>query len=477
MTASPTAAARRADLGGNSEVANSTGQRPTRHLGKPHHWPVAGSDLITAMAFVVLVTLAMWAQHGGPDALNSTSGLLTGIGQLTALYGTLAVLAQLVLMSRAPWLERRYGQDTLAHWHRWVGFATVWLLLGHVVFTTFGFALSDKRSFFAESWHFVNHYADVLMAVVGFAMFLAVAFTSVKRARRKLAYETWFFVHLYAYLAIALTFAHQFAVGTDFADDLVARIWWAFLYSIAIISIFAWRVTTPVKMWHTHRWRIDNVVTETSGVTSLWVTGDRLEDLRAESGQYFVVRVLSLKHWWHGHPFSLSAAPNTKRLRFTIKSLGDHTAEFQGIRPGAKIFLEGPYGALTSTKRAQPKALLIAGGVGITPLRALFEQTPGNPGDVDMMYRVSDERDLVFRSELDRIATARGFTITFLVGRRPARANSDPFHPARLREKYPDIANRDVFICGPVSMMAAVEKSLLECGVPRSQIHSERFDY
>ena len=67
-------------------------------------------------------------------------------GQITALVGTYAVLVQLLLMSRIAWLERAIGLDRLAVWHRWIGFATVWLLSAHVVFTTIGYAQADNVS-------------------------------------------------------------------------------------------------------------------------------------------------------------------------------------------------------------------------------------------------------------------------------------------------------------------------------------------
>ena len=153
------------------------------------------------------------------SAANGPGGRATAFGQITALIGTYTVLVQLLLMSRVPWIERAIGLDRLAVWHRWLGFATVSLLTAHVVFTTVGYAQGDHVSLWYQTGDFVSHYPDVLMAWVGFALFIAVAVTSVRAARRKLSRETWYFVHLYAYLAIALTFAHQLAVGTDFDSD------------------------------------------------------------------------------------------------------------------------------------------------------------------------------------------------------------------------------------------------------------------
>jgi predicted ferric reductase len=438
---------------------------------------VRSFDLAAAAFAVVAITTAMWVRHGGVPDFGDQSSVLIAIGQLAALYGTLAVLTQLVFMSRAPWIERVIGQDRLAAWHRWVGFATLWLLVLHAGATAAGYGAGEHRNVVAELWHEVRNQPDVLASAVGLGLFVVVAVTSVKMARRALAYETWFFVHLYAYLAIALSFAHQFAVGTDFSDDRGSRLWWVFLYVVAVASMFLWRLSAPINRYLRHRWTVAAVVAETDGVVSLLITGRQLDRLRAEAGQYFLLRFLTKDLWWEAHPFSLSAAPNTRALRFTVKVFGDGSRKLTALPVGTKVMLEGPYGVLTGAKRHSSKTLLVAGGVGITPLRALFEQLPGGPGDVTMIYRCRHERDFIFREELDRIAARRGFEIHYLSGRRAHLASHDPFHWDQLRRLVPDIAHRDVYVCGPSSLMSAVEQGARAAGVPAGHIHAEKFGY
>ncbi len=201
-----------------------------------------------AIGVGVIVTIGLWIRHGGVGAASGPGALATATGQVTALVGTYAILVQILFMSRIAWLERAVGLDHLAVWHRWLGFATVWLISAHVVFTTVGYARGDRVSLWAQTRDFVSHYPDVLMAWVGFALFLGVAVASVRAARRRLQRETWYFIHLYAYLAVALSFAHQLAVGTDLDGDRAARVWWVGLYIFVFGSILVWRVALPVRL-------------------------------------------------------------------------------------------------------------------------------------------------------------------------------------------------------------------------------------
>ncbi len=120
--------------------------------------------------------------------------------------------------------------------------------------------------------------------------------------------------------------------------------------------------------------------------------------------------------------------------------------------------------------------LLIAGGIGITPLRALSEELPAARGEITLLYRASDWRGAVFADELDRIAEQRGMIVHYLIGRRGSpQMPSDPFAPGRLRELVPDLAEREIFICGPLPMIDALRRTLRTLRIPTGQIHVERF--
>jgi ferredoxin-NADP reductase len=174
----------------------------------------------------------------------------------------------------------------------------------------------------------------------------------------------------------------------------------------------------------------------------------------------------------------LSAAPNSDFLRITIKSSGDDTRLFQRLAVGTRVFVEGPYGAFTGARRRHQRLLLIAGGIGITPLRALLEELPAQPGAVTVLYRASSWDDVVFRQELDALAHLRGARIHYLVGRRDqGNGGLDPLDPRSIRRLVPDVHIRDVYVCGPDPMIDAVRSALRLLQVPKAQIHAERFAY
>ena len=117
--------------------------------------------------------------------------------------------------------------------------------------------------------------------------------------------------------------------------------------------------------------------------------------------------------------------------------------------------------------------VLLAGGVGITPLRAIFATLPGH---VTLIYRASSERDLVFRGELDQIAAARGATVHYLVGSR-AEIGGDPLSPRVLRSLVPGLDEQEAYVCGPPGMTSAAVRALRAAGVPRQRIHFESFEF
>jgi len=428
-----------------------------------------------AIAVGALVTVGLWFRHGGLTNVNGPGANAVAAGQLTALVGTYAILVQILFMSRIAWLERAVGLDHLAVWHRWLGFATVWLITGHVVFTTMGYAEAAKVTLWYQTRDFISHYPDVLMAWVGFLLLLAVAVTSVRIARRKLQRETWYFIHLYAYLAIALSFAHQIAVGNDLANDRAGRIWWIAVYALVFGSILAWRVVVPIRLNARHRLRVHAVRREAPGVVSIIVSGKRLDRIGADPGQFFLWRFLTPDLWWKTHPFSLSAAPTRDFLRITVKDLGDGSKQLQRIRPGTRVFAEGPYGTFTNARRSRRGTLLVAGGIGITPLRAMLDAfRPAD--DVVLLYRVARPEDAVFGAELESFAKSSNVRVHIITGTEIGNDQTDLLSIPALKRGVPDIRDRDCFVCGPPPLIAAMRRRLEKLGVPRAHIHFERFE-
>jgi predicted ferric reductase len=416
--------------------------------------------------------IALWWQD--TFFVHGLGDWLTNAGRITGLLAGYAVVVLLALMARVPALERGVGTDRLARWHAMGGRYTVSLAVAHTVLIIWGYAVTGHTNVVHETATQLTTYPDVLMATVALGLLVAVGVASARAARRRLRYETWHFIHLYTYLAIALAFAHQFATGADFVNNTKARVLWSAMY-IAVAALLVWyRVCVPVRDALWHRLRVVNVVRESADIVSIWIGGRDLPSLRAEPGQFFRWRFLTRELWWAANPYSLSAAPRHDLLRITVKASGAHSAALFGLQPGTRVFAEGPYGGFIAARRRRRRVLMIAGGVGITPLRALFESIPADAGELTLLYRTATPDDVVLRHELDGIARYRGAQVHYLVGP-PRPGPNDHLSPQRLRHLVPDVAERDVFLCGPELMMAAAERSLRQLGVPARHIHHESF--
>ncbi|MFI6207766.1 ferric reductase-like transmembrane domain-containing protein [Streptomyces sp. NPDC051041] len=422
----------------------------------------ARTALYAVLAANAAVVAYFFAQAG------FASNALIVLGRLTGLYGALLMAFQLLLVARLPWLDRRIGMDRLTSWHRWTGFGLLWTLLAHAVFLALGYARASSLDPVDQLVDLAGTVEGVLRAVVALGLLLVVGAVSARSARRRLAYETWHFVHLYTYVAVVLAFTHQVAAGTTFTASPAATAYWYGLWGVALGSVLTGRVLLPLWRNRRHRLRVAAVVPENDQVVSVYVTGRDLDRLPARAGQFFLWRFLTRDRWWQAHPFSLSAAPDGRTLRLTVKAAGDGTAGLRHLKAGTRVFAEGPYGAFTALHRTRPHSLLIAGGVGVTPIRALLEELQGH---AVVVYRVTAERDAVLHDELRDLARAKGAELHLVTG----PPVPDKLAPAELARLVPDVADRDVFPCGPPPMMRAVLAGLRELGVPGPQIHFERF--
>nr|WP_208406654.1 ferredoxin reductase family protein [Amycolatopsis granulosa] len=432
----------------------------------------------SALWLALLLVAYWWAAGGGIRDLPGWVSGLNSAGRLTGLLSAVLLLAQVLLMARVPLLERAFGQDRLARTHRLTGFTSFDLMLAHLVLITWGYAAGAVTAVPATFWDLVTRYPGMLLALAGTVALVMVVVTSIRAARRRLRYESWHLLHLYAYLGVGLALPHQLWTGQEFTASTARTVFWWTTWAAAAAAVLVWRVGVPVTRNLRHRLRVTSVVGEGDGVYSVYLTGRHLDRLPAEAGQFFGWRFLRRDGWTRGNPYSLSAAPDRHSLRITVRATGDNSAQIAALRPGTPALFEGPFGRLTGRARQSRKVALIGAGVGITPLRALAEGLDYAPGEAVVLHRFR-ERPL-FDREFRVLAAERGLRLVWLPGHRRAPGSwlGDGI-PADdvtgLRHWVPDIAERDVYVCGPGPWAAAVRRAALAAGVPAERLHTENF--
>jgi ferredoxin-NADP reductase len=215
------------------------------------------------------------------------------------------------------------------------------------------------------------------------------------------------------------------------------------------------------------------VVDEGPDVVSIYLSGHQLHDA-ARAGQFYRWRFLTGGLWLQAHPFSLSAATNPQWVRLTVKAVGTHTERLRRLRPGVRVWAQGPMGSFTASHRTQPRALLVAAGIGIAPIRALLEELPLR---TVVIYRARTVADVVLREELDRLAEQRNATIWYVLGRRDEPAPRALLTGPGMLQLVPDVKRRDVYVCGPPGFVEATRAALRQAGVRRRQIHDAIFEF
>jgi ferredoxin-NADP reductase len=425
---------------------------------------------VGAVGFVITIWMAVSGESAG--ALSAPGGVATALGRFAGLTGTYLLLMMVVLVARLPVLERVIGQDRLVRWHRRLGPWPISLIAAHGVLITVGYAQAARTGVLHELGVLLDSYPDVLAATVAFGLLLLAGVTSWRVVRAKVRYETWWAIHLYFYLALALAFAHQIANGASFVGHPMTRDYWSGLWLATAGTVVVYRVAMPVWRSLHHRLRIVDVRPEGPGVVSLICRGRHLDRLDVAGGQFFLWRFLAPGMWWQAHPYSLSAMPAAPFARITVRSGGDHGAALARLRPGTRVAIEGPYGTFTKKALTGPAVALLAAGVGVTPVRALLEDLPVGV-DVVVVLRASTEQEAVLHREVAALVAARTGVLYQLIGPRSV-VSTDPSSLARL---IPDMAERHVFVCGPPGYVEAVVESARILGTPADRIHHEAFSF
>jgi predicted ferric reductase len=436
---------------------------------------------LLALWFATLAGIvAVWARHALSHPMGSqfeagTAERLILYGNLCALAAVHAICVQLLLMTRAGWIERVFGLDRLTRFHAVNGVWLFCLAVAHPVCVTLGNAQKGYRPFGEQLLKLIRTWPDIPQAAAGLLLLVLIVLLTWLRLRRRLRYDLWYGTHLAAYAAVLLAIGHQFENGMDLVTDrLFAAAWWG-LYGCVAVHLIFYRWLAPFYLFFRHRFRVSRVVRETGDVVSIEITGRELERFPVRAGQFMFFRFLARRFWGEAHPFSLSCAPGRGLLRISCKNLGDYTARLPELKPGTPVVIDGPFGVFTAARAARPKILLAAGGIGITPLRSLAEEFAKAGKDVVLLYGNRSSKEIVFRSELEALAQSGRLKVVHVLSAEEEAVEKGYVDQGRIARLVPDCAQRDVYVCGPPPMMRGVLRALRRLGVPRPQIHHEVF--
>lgn len=427
----------------------------------------------------VLLNLAIiftfWFLRLGDVTALSTAEWLIAAGRITGLLAVFSILMQFLLMGRATWMEQAFGLDKLAKIHKKNGYASMIFILAHPISIVAGYAMVSKIKYFEQYGLFLSD-PSLLQAAIAVSLFLTVVVSSIYIVRNKIKYEWWYAVHLLTYGAVILSWTHQLQYGSDFVRNPWMVAYWYSLYAFVFGQIALFRFALPVWRTLRHQFKVSKVVPESDDVTSVYITGQQMQNFPARAGQFLKVRFFSGLRWLESHPFSISAVPDQEGFRLSIKALGDFTGQIRTLKKGTKVFVEGPYGTFTAKKSKKSKVLCIAGGIGITPLRALIEEFGAEGKPVILLYANKTFTKAVFKDELAQLAKHYDLEVIYICSKDPQfKGESGHIDSEKIKRLVNDVQQRDVYICGPVQMMTAVRGELRALGVPNDQVHFEEF--
>ncbi|MCF7552093.1 ferric reductase-like transmembrane domain-containing protein [Pseudonocardia sp. WMMC193] len=422
-----------------------------------------------AWAAVLLVVLA------GPAVAylltSPTTGLWKQLSSVTGLVALSALVCTACLPSRLRGLTRTFGIETVVGLHRQLGILCAVLIALHLAAVV---AANPAQ----VALLLVPSAPARAQAAVGATVALALLVVlALERRRIRARYEVWRWMHLFlAVLVLGGSALHVLWLKQMVTDAVMAPILAGL--GLLVVAVFVMRWWGRSVLERGGEFVVAQVRAENPTVTTVVLS----PQLRFSPGQFAWMRLQ--RSAVEEHPFTIaSSAHDPQHTEFTIRGNGDFAASVRELRPGDSVWVDGPYGSFTSDAVPTQGLVLIAAGVGITPMISML-RTAADRGDQRphrLVYVARDAADLLFRQELAQLRHYLDLEVTEVL-RRPSATwtgATGEIDVALLNTVLATVdatPRLDYFLCGPPSMVDDVLAALTSMGVPDDRIHTEQFD-
>jgi predicted ferric reductase len=431
---------------------------------------------VVAFVALPLVPVVILVGSGGEPGSSLELPVVLGLVAVSAIIGTVVVSSR--LRSLTSWL----GIEQLLAVHRWLGLVVLGLVLAHVAAVVIP---NPSRIRHLDLLHASPGMRSATIATIALVL---LAVTGLLRRRLRLPYRLWRILHVVlSAAAIAGSAVHVLLLNNLLQADGM-RIWFAAITaSLVVVLLLRW-VLRPLLAGRAG-FRVGEIRRESADVSTLVLmpTRGRLFPRRRQldfaPGQFAWLR---LRRWglFTDHPFTIASGARTDgRVEFTVRHLGDYTRTLGRLSPGARVFLDGPHGSFSVDHTRATGLVLLAGGVGITPmmsmLRTLADRGDRRPHRLLVSGRSPD--DLLFIDELADLQERLHLTVVPTLTQ-PHPGWTGPtgrIDATMLTTVLPGPFRRnqlDYFLCGSAPFVNGVATVLDEIGIPQQRVHTEQFD-
>jgi predicted ferric reductase len=445
-------------------------ERVVGHRESTRH-ALRGAAWIALYLFFVLAPLFALLFGAHPPARAFWTELSVALG-----YAGLAMMGlQFGLTARFRHVTEPWGEDVIYHFHRQISLVAVALVIAHpiILFIIRPELLALLNSITAP-WR-------ARFAALSTYSLIVLVVMALWRTRLKLSYETWHVSHMVlAVVAVGAGLVHMVGWSFYFGDPWKRALWIALtLFWIGLLLYV--RIIKPLFVLR-RPYRIAEVRQERGDSWTLVMRPDGHAGFRFRPGQFGWLTVYGSPFKISSHPFSFSSSAESKdSVAMTIRNLGDFTSKIREVPVGKRVYLDGPYGAFTTGNPADMH-VLIAGGVGITPMLSMIS-TLADQGDkrpLVLLYGSKSWDEITFREELEALQKRVNLKVVHVLENPPEGWTGERgFIDAEVFKRHlpPPYQEHEYFICGPGVMMDAIERALAELEVPISKYHSERYNF
>ena len=399
---------------------------------------------------------------------HDLAATLHSLANIAALVGTAGFATNLLLAARLGFVERLFGGlDRLYRVHRFVGCASLILILSHALLLAWSEAVQSGGGSAVELFLPSAGLRIFAGTIALFVMTTAMIMTLLPR----LKHEIFVYVQRSFGLVFILACYHVFRVEGTKAYSHGLTIYMGGLTALAIAA-FVYRSILGRYLVRTYDYRVTEVTHLDQSVAEIVLVPDG-KPLPFESGQFVFVSIVHRAVGREAHPFSTASSPDDPSLRIVVKALGDYTTNLMNLEPPVSARVEGPYGRFSYRRVANSDQIWIAGGIGVTPFLSMARSLQASDHRIDFYYCTEGADQAYFLDEMFEISDQH---LNFRVI--PIRKVSlGRITAADIRGVGRELATKDFLICGPPAMIKNLKTQFLELGVPKERIHYEDFSF